>query len=281
MRPIPVQLLVSVRNVAEAESALTGGCDVLDIKEPERGALGMAEGAVIAAIADCARAFNPGLPVSAALGDAAEWEAENSVPPLLGGIDYFKLGTASLRTGTGWAARFAAVQHRLGADNSPRLSKGGLGGVALPATSVVAGLPTEPLTMTASLPRGWIIVAYADWQIANAPEPEHVIADAFKCGCSGVLIDTFSKGDRRLIDWLPVERLNSLARLARSAGLTFALAGRLKLADVPELCAIRPDIVGIRSAACRAGIRTAEIDPDAVRAFRDALVACPSLVLNR
>lgn len=239
----------------------------------------MADCAVIAAIADCARAFNPGLPVSAALGEAIEWE--DSVPPLVAGIDYLKLGTAGLGTGAGWPGRFAAVQRHLQAHDSPPLRKGGTGGGQLPVASVVVSRPTEPRTMTAVPPRDWIIVAYADCQIANAPEPEDVIADAVQCGCSGVLIDTFSKGDRRLIDWLSPERLNSLAGQARSAELTFALAGRLKLADVSELCAIRPDIVGIRSAACRAGIRTAEIDPDAVRAFRDALIGCPPLVLSR
>src|SRR5579872_3508444 len=44
------RLLVSVRNLAEAESALAGGCDILDIKEPAHGAMGMADVATIAAI---------------------------------------------------------------------------------------------------------------------------------------------------------------------------------------------------------------------------------------
>ena len=34
------RLLVSVRSAEEAEIALAGGADVIDVKEPRRGALG-------------------------------------------------------------------------------------------------------------------------------------------------------------------------------------------------------------------------------------------------
>jgi uncharacterized protein (UPF0264 family) len=85
------------------------------------------------------------------------------------------------------------------------------------------------------------------------------------------LIDTFTKGNKRLTDWLNVDRLASLASLARSQGLVFAIAGSLRIGDLASLRTVGSCIVGIRSAACRAGIRTAEIDPAAVRAFRKAL----------
>src|SRR5207244_7336185 len=39
-------LLVSVRSAAEAETALAGGADVVDVKEPRRGALGPADPSV-------------------------------------------------------------------------------------------------------------------------------------------------------------------------------------------------------------------------------------------
>ena len=44
------RLLVSVRSAAEAEAALLGGADVIDVKEPDRGPLGRADDAVIAAV---------------------------------------------------------------------------------------------------------------------------------------------------------------------------------------------------------------------------------------
>jgi uncharacterized protein (UPF0264 family) len=119
--------------------------------------------------------------------------------------------------------------------------------------------------------RNWIAVAYADWEAANGPAPEQVIEMASQEGWAGVLIDTFVKGKPGLFDWLTVKRLASLARRVRSRRLMLALAGKLQLEDVSRLLSIRPDIVGIRSAACRAGVRTDEIEAEAVRNFRLAL----------
>ena len=61
-------LPVSVRSAAEAEAALAGGAAVIDVKEPDRGVLGRADGAVIAAVAGAAAERAP---VSAALGEAS------------------------------------------------------------------------------------------------------------------------------------------------------------------------------------------------------------------
>src|SRR5262245_26134710 len=67
------QLLVSVRDVAEARAALTGGADIIDIKEPRRGPLGMAKPAVMAEIV---AGVGGRAPVSAALGELHEWTSE-------------------------------------------------------------------------------------------------------------------------------------------------------------------------------------------------------------
>src|SRR5215470_13464040 len=100
------QLLVSVRNVAEARSALDGGCDILDLKEPERGPLGMADATTIAAVIDCVQNSRLRIPISAALGEVIDWSAERSVPLLSTRIDYLKLGTAGLGFGDGWVRQF-------------------------------------------------------------------------------------------------------------------------------------------------------------------------------
>ena len=44
-----MRLLVSVRNAEEAESALQGGADILDAKEPANGALGKVDATTLAA----------------------------------------------------------------------------------------------------------------------------------------------------------------------------------------------------------------------------------------
>jgi uncharacterized protein (UPF0264 family) len=249
------RLLVSVRNVAEAEAALAGGCDVLDIKEPGRGAMGMADLATIADIVRRVRGTDAGVPVSIALGEISDWEPVRSVPQLPPGIAFSKLATAGLGTAPDWSQRLARVIDRFRTKMHVDTKTSG-----------------ETANEAEAQQARWIAVGYADWELARGPRPEEVIAEAALCGCGGILFDTFSKGEGRLVDWLSIERLEALARRARAAGLLFALAGRLQIGDLPALKTLRPDIVGIRSSACRAGIRTGEVDAGAVRAFRNALL---------
>src|SRR5207249_701962 len=71
-----MRLLVSVRGPVEARAALAGGADVIDAKDPARGALGAVSAERLAAIR---RTVGAARPVSAALGDAhdavAAWVA--------------------------------------------------------------------------------------------------------------------------------------------------------------------------------------------------------------
>src|SRR5207248_4650901 len=85
----PPKLLVSVRNRAEAEAALAGGADLIDVKEPKRGALGAADARTLAAVVAAVAGRRP---VSAALGELREtfWKG----PPALPGLAYVKWGLA-------------------------------------------------------------------------------------------------------------------------------------------------------------------------------------------
>lgn len=73
------RLLVSVRNVQEARAALDGGADIIDVKEPDRGALGRADDAVIDKIIT---AVNGRAPVSAAMGELTHVESIACNPDL-------------------------------------------------------------------------------------------------------------------------------------------------------------------------------------------------------
>src|SRR5437899_496511 len=108
----PPRLLVSVRSATEAKVALAGGCDVLDVKEPALGAMGMADSATIAAVAARVGDLESPVPVSVALGEAVEWTEKRPIPPLPSQIGYLKLGTAGLGTLAGWARRLAEVKQR-------------------------------------------------------------------------------------------------------------------------------------------------------------------------
>jgi uncharacterized protein (UPF0264 family) len=83
-----MRLLVSVRDVREAQAAVRGGAEIVDAKDPRRGALGPVTPRTLARI----RAAVPcGIPVSAALGDAAD---DYPVPP---GVAYVKVGLRNVQ----------------------------------------------------------------------------------------------------------------------------------------------------------------------------------------
>jgi uncharacterized protein (UPF0264 family) len=81
-------LLVSVRSAAEAVTAVEGGADLIDVKEPARGPLGAADSDVIEAVIET---LGGRVPVSAALGEWREWD-HRRVPD---GVNYVKWGLAA------------------------------------------------------------------------------------------------------------------------------------------------------------------------------------------
>lgn len=85
-------LLVSVRNVAEAVVAAELGVDIVDIKNPQRGALGAADPEVWRAVAE---AVDPAIRLSAALGEALEADHADQVPARFG---FAKAGPADCST---------------------------------------------------------------------------------------------------------------------------------------------------------------------------------------
>ena len=94
-------LLVSVRSAAEAKISLAGGADLIDVKEPRRGALGAADPSVwrtvTQSVATC-------VPTSVALGELIDFGEFESCD--LAGVQYAKVGLAGCRQYSDWAARW-------------------------------------------------------------------------------------------------------------------------------------------------------------------------------
>src|SRR5207249_4574859 len=84
-------LIVSVRSVVEAEAALAGGCDLIDVKEPARGALGRADDGSVSSIVG---AVGGRVPISAALGELAEFDGPT--PAFADRVDFVKSGLAGM-----------------------------------------------------------------------------------------------------------------------------------------------------------------------------------------
>jgi dihydroneopterin aldolase len=86
-------MLASVRSLDEALVALEGGADLIDLKEPSRGALGALDHA---AVRICVRAIDGRRPVSATIGDIPSMDAQMMTAAVermtATGVDFIKIG---------------------------------------------------------------------------------------------------------------------------------------------------------------------------------------------
>ncbi|HTU19255.1 MAG TPA: (5-formylfuran-3-yl)methyl phosphate synthase [Gemmataceae bacterium] len=231
------QLLVSVRNAAEAEAAMAGGADLIDVKEPERGPLGAADcGIVTEVIAQVAGRR----PVSAALGELLDsfWKKPAVVPQLA----YTKWGLAGFQRHLPlfWQWELTHAVQQLAEIN--------------PACKAVA-------------------VAYADWEPAQAPTPDEVLTLALQLRLGAFLIDTWHKDGSTLLDWLPISAIARLRKRCLTENLPMALAGSLGPAEIQTLLPLRPDWFAVRGAVCQGRRRGAAIDEGKVRQLATLLKA--------
>ncbi len=120
-----------------------------------------------------------------------------------------------------------------------------------------------------------IAVAYADSASAEGPSAESLGAAAASTGAAGLLIDTYAKNGRTLLDYVEPECLAALVQKARSAGLMTALAGGLGPGDLGVLGKAAPDIVGFRGAACDSG-RSGRVRAARVKLLRHAMFGSDS-----
>jgi len=104
-----------------------------------------------------------------------------------------------------------------------------------------------------------------------------LIAAACTYGFPIVMVDTAEKSSGTLFDRVSHATLQTMVRAVHEAGARAGLAGSLRAEHVPALCALEPDIVGFRGALCD-GARTGQLNPDKVRALREALPALHSLI---
>lgn len=237
-------LLVSVRSGAEAHSAICGGAVILDIKDPERGALGRASPTVWREVIGVAAGADR--PVTAALGELLEMEPAAlewaGPPPRLLGL---KLGLAGCAGRTDWQGRLDVL-----------------------GKSVATWKAGGP----AAARSPWLIAAaYADAALACAPEPEAILEYALDRKLGYFLLDTFSKRHGRLLDWWDAGRLGALIEKAHRGGVRVALAGSLRSEDLEHVLHLGPDVIAVRGAACESGDRGAQVDARRVRGLADRL----------
>jgi hypothetical protein len=233
------RLLVSVRSWGEATVAIEGGAQILDVKEPARGSLGMADPAVIREIAHQIGVAECALPLSIALGELRDWIGRNDWPALPEEVTFAKLGLSDLADTNDWQSAWGQV--RADFDRQRRV------------------------------PLSWVAVVYADQQAACSPSHQEILAAAASTRCAGLLIDTYVKSDRSLTDFVSVPDLIETAERCHTQGMFLALAGRLDMESLAGIGMVNADVIAIRSAACRKGDRTGTIDAGRVSEFREAV----------
>jgi uncharacterized protein (UPF0264 family) len=233
--------LISVRNVREAQSALAGGCDVIDIKEPTRGSLGCADEVTIRAIS---AQVNGVVSVSAALGELTDLANAHSKF-----VSQFALPAKHEEGASdGCHARQTLDYIKLGLADAPRDWR-------------------QQLTRLAEMigRDRFVAVAYADAARAGAPDVDAVLQWAIDRRVAGFLIDTHEKNGVTLFDHLPAAALRPTVQRAQAHKLFVALAGSLRQGDLPDATALGPDLVALRGAACDQNDRESAICADRVR----------------
>ena len=226
------QLLVSVRNASEACLAVSVGVHLIDVKEPSRGPLGAADPCVLA---DVVREVGTSRPVSVALGEVRKPLNQLPITTVPPGVQYAKIGLAGCSKETSWRQQW-----------KQRLSM----------------LPQSVDS---------VAVIYADWKLAQSPNPVDIVTTASQIGCRAVLVDTYDKGNGCLTQLMTIDDLLQLGASVRRAGLKFVLAGSLTSTSIQYLAPIRPDYFAVRGAACQRGNRCDQLDEIRIRSLLDII----------
>lgn len=217
-----MKVLISPKDEKEAAEAVAGGADIIDVKNPEEGALGANFPWVIKRI----REITPkSIEVSCALGDVPNFPGAISLAALgaaTTGVDYVKAGLYGLKT------REEAVYLM---QNVTRAVRDWNSSVKVVATG------------------------YADAERIGSVNPMLIPDIAHRAQAGVAMIDTGIKDGKNLFTFLKINQLRSFVDAAHDHGLKAALAGSLKKEDLPAVYALGADVVGLRGAACTKGDR--------------------------
>jgi uncharacterized protein (UPF0264 family) len=230
---VATKLLVSVRLPAEVDAAIRGGADILDIKDPSRGALGRLPLEEMAAVVDVVPRE---IPLTAAWGELAEAATFCSRElEVLGRVAVVKMGTVGYRSLAHCSQAWREIQR------------------ALPAELKLA------------------IVHYADWESAGSLDFDQSLELAIAAGEGPLVIDTCDKSRGNLLKFYPPEFLERLLEKTRRHGVPAVLAGSLRLEDLPLVLPCHPQVIAVRGAVCHQGQRGGIVSAERVAALRASL----------
>ena len=228
-------LMVSVQNLPEALEAVEGGADIVDVKNLQEALVGSAHPHVVRAVRESVPLENH---ASVTLG---------VVPNQIGTVA-MAVYTAGILKATSVKVGFMNTEYDAAVET------------LLASREALEGFDTK---LIGSL--------FADNPLYEGLDPHRMIQLAVEGHCDGFLVDTLTKDGRNLFDFLSEDELRDMVFDGKQAGLSTALSGHLRIADLDELARINPDIVGVRGAVCQKGDRTSGVHRDAVAEFKRQL----------
>jgi (5-formylfuran-3-yl)methyl phosphate synthase len=217
-----MKLLISPINEEEAQEAILGGADIVDVKNPKEGPLGASFPWIIQNIK---KAAPKTMEVSCTLGDVPNLPGTAALAALGAastGVDYIKVGLGNLKTPAEAVALLQAVVRAAKTQN--------------PHVKVVAA-------------------GYADAEAVGSINPLLIPGVASEAKCDVAMLDTAVKNDKTLLDALTRKDLGDFVEKTHGYKLQAALAGSLKAEHLSFICGLGADIVGLRGAACTGGDR--------------------------
>lgn len=289
------RLLVSVRCPIEAEAAIHGGADVIDVKEPLHGSLGRAHLQVASEIAQRVQECASAARLSFALGEVTEWLGplpadQRAWLPFLNdtrNAGLLKLGLAATipaqvpqllpaslaattltPTGLGdkpvddpdsvlpWWNHWNRARQTIADNEDIRCDRDG--GTAVEVTVRGTG-------QNAAAESRWIAVAYVDNVRCRAPGLFEIAEAAVAAHCHGLLLDTCVKDGQGLRKWCSQDDLLRVRRLTSEHGLILAVAGQIQAEDLLALAPIAPDVIAVRGSVCDRGQREMSVQTQLVR----------------
>ncbi|MDP1658038.1 MAG: (5-formylfuran-3-yl)methyl phosphate synthase [Methylotenera sp.] len=225
------QLLISVTSIEEAKIAIENGVDIIDLKDPDKGALGALSIDQINSIVTYVNAQNIAkMNTSATIGDLpmqadliSRYVAELSKTK----VDFIKIGFFEAN------------------DYQPCLD-----------------------ALHASIKAGVKLIAVL---FAESTYPVSLIESIKQAGFIGVMLDTFNKNGLTLLDFYSEKKRKEFAKEVIGNGLSFGLAGSLKLQHLDLIKEINPTYIGFRGGVCDEDKRRLSLNVEKIKAIRKTL----------
>lgn len=230
-----MKVLISPVSTKEAVVAWECGTDIIDIKNINEGSLGASFPWVIREVISSINDDN--VVFSATLGDLPHKPGTASLAALgavTAGVKYVKAGLHGSKSVEEGVELMQGVV-RTCKDHDPDI------------TVVTAG--------------------YADYRRIDGLTPHQLIEIAHRSGSDMVMLDTFIKDGKTLLDALSEQELTEFVQGAHKHGLKVALAGSVRAEHMPILAATGVDVVGVRGAVCSSYDRSTTINPAKVQEF--------------